>query len=60
MTMNRLPEDGELELAAVRLPPGRRILSGRSFGPVAWATTEPGPARAGSGPPCRPRTATLA
>ena len=38
MALNRLPEDGELQLAAVRLPPGRRIHAGlRSGGPVAWA-----------------------
>ena len=44
MAMNRLPEDGELELATVRLPPGRRIHARlRSGGPVAWATTEPVP-----------------
>jgi hypothetical protein len=44
MAMNRLPEDGELQLAAVSLPPGRRIHAGYgSGGPVAWATTEPVP-----------------
>jgi hypothetical protein len=44
MSLNRLPEDGELQLAAVSLPPGRRIHAGlRSGGPVAWATTEPVP-----------------
>jgi hypothetical protein len=41
MAVNRVPEDGELQLAAVRLPPGRRIHAWlRSGGPVAWATTE--------------------
>lgn len=45
MAVNRLPEDGELQLAAVGLPPGRRIhASLSSGGPVAWATTEPVPA----------------
>jgi Domain of unknown function (DUF4253) len=44
MAMNRLPEDGELQLAAVSLPSGRQIHAGYgSGGPVAWATTEPVP-----------------
>jgi hypothetical protein len=40
--MNQLPEDGELHVAAVRLPAGRRIHAAYgSGGPVAWATTGP-------------------
>jgi len=42
--MNRLPEDGELQLAGISLPTGRQIHAGHgSGGPVAWATTEPVP-----------------
>jgi hypothetical protein len=42
--MNRLPEDGELQLAGVSLPAGRRIHTGHGSGaPVAWATIEPVP-----------------
>ncbi|TVZ03286.1 DUF4253 domain-containing protein [Trebonia kvetii] len=33
-----LPEDGEVQLGAVRLPPGRRIIPD-GHGPVAWLTS---------------------
>jgi hypothetical protein len=37
-----LPENGELQLGAIRLPAGRRIVAGYgSGGPAAWATTVP-------------------
>jgi Domain of unknown function (DUF4253) len=43
IVVDQLPADGELLLAAVCLPPGRRIAGYGSGGPVAWATTEPVP-----------------
>lgn len=42
--MDRLPANGELQLAAASLPPGRRVYAGMgSGGPVAWATAQPVP-----------------
>ena len=42
MAADTLPEDGELRLGAVVLPPGRRIVPQEGPGePVAWVTTQP-------------------
>jgi hypothetical protein len=35
MTTAELPQDGEVQLGAVRLPRGRRIIP-EGHGPVAW------------------------
>jgi hypothetical protein len=41
MAVADVPEDGELQIGAIRLPTGRRIRSKGGRGePVAWATTE--------------------
>jgi len=42
MAADTLPEEGELRLGAVVLPPGRRIVPPEGPGePVAWVTTQP-------------------
>ncbi len=42
MPPGNLPEDGELQLGAIRLPAGKRIVAGYGAGePVAWATVAP-------------------
>jgi hypothetical protein len=39
-----LPEDGELRIGSMALPPGRRLKAGYGSGaPVAWATLQPVP-----------------
>ena len=44
MATDTLPEEGELRLGAVMLPPGRRIVPPDGPGePVAWVTTQPVP-----------------
>jgi len=44
MATGSLPEEGELLLGAVMLPPGRRIVPQAGPGePVAWVTTQPVP-----------------
>ena len=44
MATDTLPEEGELRLGAVMLPPGRRIVPQEGPGePVAWVTTQPVP-----------------
>jgi Domain of unknown function (DUF4253) len=44
MATGTLPEEGELLLGAVMLPPGRRIVPQEGPGePVAWVTTQPVP-----------------
>jgi Domain of unknown function (DUF4253) len=44
MATDTLPEEGELRLGAVMLPPGRRIVPKEGPGePVAWVTTQPVP-----------------
>ena len=44
MAADTLPEEGELRLGAVMLPPGRRIVPQEGPGePVAWVTTQPVP-----------------
>ena len=44
MATDTLPEEGELRLGAVMLPPGRRIVPQAGPGePVAWVTTQPVP-----------------
>jgi hypothetical protein len=44
MATGTLPEEGELRLGAVMLPPGRRIVPPEGAGePVAWVTTQPVP-----------------
>ena len=44
MAADTLPEEGELRLGAVMLPPGRRIVPQEGLGePVAWVTTQPVP-----------------
>jgi len=44
MATDTLPEEGELRLGAVMLPPGRRIVPQEGAGePVAWVTTQPVP-----------------
>ncbi|HEY1344759.1 MAG TPA: DUF4253 domain-containing protein [Streptosporangiaceae bacterium] len=44
MATGTLPEEGELRLGAVVLPPGRRIVPQEGPGePVAWVTTQPVP-----------------
>jgi Domain of unknown function (DUF4253) len=44
MATGTLPDEGELRLGAVMLPPGRRIVPQKGPGePVAWVTTQPVP-----------------
>jgi len=44
MATDTLPDEGELRLGAVMLPPGRRIVPQEGAGePVAWVTTQPVP-----------------
>jgi len=44
MATDTLPDEGELRLGAVMLPPGRRIVPQEGPGePVAWVTTQPVP-----------------
>ena len=44
MATDMLPDEGELRLGAVMLPPGRRIVPQEGAGePVAWVTTQPVP-----------------
>src|SRR5690242_16467696 len=44
MSMSGLPEDGELRLGPVTLPPGKRIRGAHGSGePAAWVTLQPVP-----------------
>lgn len=44
MVKGRLPQEGQLRLGSVTLPPGRLILSNYGSGePIAWATDQPVP-----------------
>ena len=43
MATDTLPDEGELRLGAVMLPPGRRIRPEGAGEPVAWVTTQPVP-----------------